>query len=214
MVPDEDLRRRARVLGDPTRFAILQRVAVAVGPASVAELTDHFGFNHNNIRQHLAELVEAGFVREFDEERSARGRPRKLYSLRPEGLQGLDVGITPYQRLADLLLDLHTGDRSAYDVGFRAGADDAIDADDVVAALTARLAAEGFEPASEGGQTIRLDVCPFASTAARDQAVVCELHRGLIDGQLSAHEAGLSVELVVAPPRDAGCVVRLQRSGD
>ena len=91
---DEQLQERARVLGDPTRFAILRLIA-ASPRIGVAELNDTIGFNVNNIRQHVAVLLDSGFIDEVDEKRSTRGRPRKLYTLRPEALQGLDVGVTP-----------------------------------------------------------------------------------------------------------------------
>ena len=50
------LQQQARALGDPTRHAIFRYIADGDGPADVAEITAHFGLNHNAIRQHLAEL--------------------------------------------------------------------------------------------------------------------------------------------------------------
>jgi len=58
------LQRQARALGDPTRHQIFRYVADAGEPTGVAELTAHFGLNHNAIRQHVAKLVTAGLVRE------------------------------------------------------------------------------------------------------------------------------------------------------
>ena len=37
---DDDLQERARVLGDPTRFAILRLIASAPSPIGVSELND------------------------------------------------------------------------------------------------------------------------------------------------------------------------------
>ena len=53
------MQEQARALGDPTRHDIFQYVVAAEGPIGVAELTEHFGLNHNAIRQHLAKLVVA-----------------------------------------------------------------------------------------------------------------------------------------------------------
>ena len=60
---DGSLREQAR-LGDPTRHDIFRYVADSDEPIDVAELTAHFGLNHNAIRQHLAKLVEAELVEE------------------------------------------------------------------------------------------------------------------------------------------------------
>ena len=215
---DDDLQERARVLGDPTRFAILRLIAAASAPPGVAELNDAVGFNANNIRQHLAVLLDAGVIDEADEQRTTRGRPRKLYTLRPEALQGLDVGVTPYQRLADLLLELYERGGDAYAVGYDTSSVqppvEGSDVEGLAEALADRLRVEGFEPRHEGDGVLRLGVCPFAATAAAGQAVVCELHRGLIDGQLRVRESGVRSDLVPKDPHTAGCLVRLQRGGD
>lgn len=215
---DDDLQERARVLGDPTRFAILRLIASAPSPIGVSELNDAVGFNANNIRQHLAVLVDASFVNEFDEQRTTRGRPRKLYTLRPEALQGLDVGITPYQRLAELLLRLHQHDGDPYSVGYEASeayrAVVGAETDELADALAVRLRTEGFSPEVQDDGVVRLDVCPFADAAAAGQAVVCELHRGLIDGQLRSADSGVRAELIAKDPHLAGCLVRLQRDTD
>jgi DNA-binding transcriptional ArsR family regulator len=54
-----NLQAQARALGDPTRYEVFRYIADASRPVDVAELTAHFGFNHNAIRQHLAKLVDA-----------------------------------------------------------------------------------------------------------------------------------------------------------
>jgi predicted ArsR family transcriptional regulator len=52
-------------------------------------------------------------------------------------------------------------------------------------ALTAELAALGFDPASvqdEDGATIAFTRCPFRELAESNPDLVCGLHRGLIEG--------------------------------
>ena len=52
-------------------------------------------------------------------------------------------------------------------------------------ALTAELAALGFDPASvvdEQGATIAFTRCPFRELAESNPDLVCGLHRGLIEG--------------------------------
>src|SRR4051812_35541315 len=112
------LQEQARALGDPTRYGIFQYVADAARTVDIAELTKHFGLNHNAIRQHLAKLLSAGLVTEEHAERSGRGRPRLLYRLDPSAESRWGVA-GPYEQLSVLLAEiLLTGD-SAFDVGKR-----------------------------------------------------------------------------------------------
>ena len=104
------LQQQARALGDPTRHEIFRYIADASFPVDVAELTDHFGLNHNAIRQHLAKLVDAGLVVEDTAPSSGRGRPRLVYVLDP-GAESR-WGVTgPYERLSRWLAEMvRTGD--------------------------------------------------------------------------------------------------------
>src|SRR3954466_13240467 len=93
------LQEQARALGDPTRHDVFQYLVAAEGPVDVAELTAHFGLNHNAIRQHLAKLVDAGLVGGGRPPPTGRGRPRLQYEVDPRadsrwGAQG------PYERLS------------------------------------------------------------------------------------------------------------------
>src|SRR5436190_7668299 len=114
------LQQQARALGDPTRHEIFRYVADAPMPVDVPELTEHFGLNHNAIRQHLAKLVDAELVTETTAPATGRGRPRLCYEVAPavESRWGVTG---PYERLSLLLSEiLRTGD-SPVDVGRRAG---------------------------------------------------------------------------------------------
>lgn len=53
---------QARALADPTRYSIFDVLGRAARAMPVAALVDHFGLNHNTVRQHLAKLVDAGLV--------------------------------------------------------------------------------------------------------------------------------------------------------
>src|SRR5664279_5199609 len=99
------LQTQARALGDPTRHAIFRYLADAVVPVDVAELTEHFGLNHNAIRQHLAKLLNAGLVTEQQSSSGGRGRPRLNYRINP-GAESR-WGVTgPYERLSLLLSEM------------------------------------------------------------------------------------------------------------
>jgi predicted ArsR family transcriptional regulator len=206
------LQEQARALGDPTRFAIFRRIADADAPIDVAELTAAFEFNHNAIRQHLAKLVGAGLVVEETASPSGRGRPRKVYVVGP-GVDSRWGAIGPYERLSLLLSEMvRTGDGPRA-VGRRAGsAEPRRSADDIEDMVDAMQRA-GFDPLvpKRKGLEIVLRTCPFASTAAVDPDVVCEMHLGIAEG-LAARTGDVVVdELVRHDPHRANCLLRLSR---
>ena len=68
-------------LGDPTRQAIVRRLAT--GPQPVGELAEHLPVSRPAVSQHLKVLKEAGLV--HDE----RDGTRRLYRLDPKGLEAV-----------------------------------------------------------------------------------------------------------------------------
>jgi predicted ArsR family transcriptional regulator len=198
---------QARALAAPTRRAILAHLAEEDRAVSVAELNERLGLNHNAVRKHLAQLGDAGLVVEARETRTTPGRPRLLYRLAPGSPGGIDQ---PYRRLAVLLATVLASGEDPADVGRRAAsAGSALPADLApVDALTARFAAEGFEPSvrRRGGRTeIVLDQCPFADAATANASAVCRLHLGLAEGAADAI-GGLRVDgLTPKDPRRGGC---------
>lgn len=214
-----DLQLQARALGDPTRHAIFQYVIDRRAPVSVAELTDHFGLNHNAIRQHLTKLHDAELVVEATEQSNGPGRPKLLYSVDPrvESVWGVTG---PYERLSLMLAEMvRTGD-TPVEVGRRVGRHELIDAginDDPVAVLVGQMAHHGFNPivTRKGGRVeVTLRTCPFATTALADPDIVCALHLGIAEGV--ADEIGSIVidELVLRDPRRANCRLRCHVTDD
>jgi predicted ArsR family transcriptional regulator len=209
------LQEQARALGDPTRHAIFRYVADAGAPVDVAELTAHFGFNHNAIRQHLTKLTLAGLVTEERSASTGRGRPRLNYRINPAA--DSRWGVTgPYERLSLLLSEmLKTGD-SAVEVGRRAGRRQRlgdVDEGDPVAIVVDAMDREGFDPTVRVSGT-RVDVvlrtCPFATTALADPDTVCSIHLGIAQG-IAERTAGRVVvdQLVPHDPRRANCRLRM-----
>ena len=207
--PDAEL---ARVLAVPLRRRVLDLVEASKRPIDVATLTEALGCNHNAVRQHLARLRDAGLVTEQREQRSEPGRPRLLYSaaVRPD----------PYARLARLLTRVVSEGRSPRRVGRDEGRAQAAppesgDAVDVIDAVVAEAARDGFAPRrSVRGRRVDivLEVCPFADVAAEDPRTICSLHRGIAEGLVEAI-GGARVEAFVAnDPYDADCLVRLRRT--
>ncbi|HWL45184.1 MAG TPA: helix-turn-helix domain-containing protein [Ilumatobacter sp.] len=213
--PDQDLLVQSRALGDPTRHAVFAYLREAPAPVGVAELTAHFGLNHNAIRQHLAKLVEAGLV--VGEQVSAEGRGRPPWKYRPvPGAAERLGGTNPFEALSMLLLELLNGGSTPREVGRRAGRRMAVeygaeaDAAEILDAVARRL---GFEPhrVERGdGVDVVLGRCPFVGPAGAAPDVVCDLHLGIAEGiaEQAAGEATIG-GFVVRPPERAGCRINV-----
>ena len=207
------LQQQARALGDPTRHEVFRYLADADGPVDVSEMTEHFGLNHNAIRQHLAKLVGAGLVVEGKAPSVGRGRPRLVYLLDPSAESRW--GVTgPYERLSLWLAEIvRTGD-APVEVGRRAGRRQRLgttEPGDPVDDLVEQMARHGFDPTVRQKGTavdLTLRTCPFESTALADPDTVCELHLGMAYGIAEGID-GLEIdELVPKDPRRAHCRLR------
>ncbi len=206
------LQQQARALGDPTRHGIFRYLVDAGRPVDVAELTDHFGLNHNAIRQHLAKLVGADLVMEATAPSAGRGRPRLRY-LVAAAVDGR-WGVTgSYERLSLLLSEMISSGDSAVDVGRRAGRRLRLGSEgqEPVAELVEQMARQGFDPTvrRRGADVdISLRACPFVTTALADPDIVCNLHLGVAHG-IAESVGGLVIdELVAKDPRRAHCRLR------
>lgn len=203
------LQEQARALGDPTRHAIFRYVADADGPVDVAELTAHFGFNHNAIRQHLAKLLDAELVVESSARSGGLGRPRLVYQVHP-AVDSRWGGTGPYERLSLLLVEKIRSGEAAVEVGRRAAQQYRVPAtgfEDVVANITDTMERFGFEPKVRRRARrveIVLGTCPFESAALADPETVCSLHLGMAQGLAEGTDAVVR-ELVAKDPRRAGC---------
>lgn len=211
------LQEQAKALGDPTRHGIFRYVADSRGPVDVAELTEHFGLNHNAIRQHLAKLVAADLLSEDHAPSTGRGRPRLNYRLHPtvESRWGVTG---PYERLSLLLTEmLRTGD-SAEEVGRRSAHRQRRaaprEADPVVFVVEA-MEREGFDPdliTRRDRVEVVLRACPFETTALDDPDTVCSIHLGLAQGVAEMTGGRVVIdELISRDPRRANCRLRMHR---
>ncbi|MPY94099.1 MAG: helix-turn-helix domain-containing protein [Acidimicrobiia bacterium] len=207
------LQQQARALGDPTRHDIFRYLADAARPVDVPELTEHFGLNHNAIRQHLAKLVGADLVVEQTAPSSGRGRPRLRYALHPATDSRWGV-MGPYERLTLLLSEIVRSGDTPVEVGRRAGRRlplGAAGAAGPVAELADQMARQGFDPVvSRKGDAVEvvLRTCPFATTALADPGTVCELHLGMAFGIAEAVGGLVVDELEPKDPRRAHCRLR------
>jgi predicted ArsR family transcriptional regulator len=206
---------QSRALGDPTRNAVFLYVRDASAPVTVAELTEHFGLNHNAIRQHLGKLLEAGLVTEHRNPPAGRGRPPVRYRAVPGAAERW--GSTPaYEALSLMLLDLLRTGGTPVEVGRAVGRrmaeDHGADADavEILDAVARRL---GFEPRVEQRRTgaeVVLDRCPFVDPAFEAPEIVCELHRGVAEGIADrAADHAVVTDLVIRPPDRAKCRIKV-----
>ena len=88
---------RFQALADPTRRAILARLAS--GETSVTELAEPFDISQPAISKHLKVLERAGLI---SRSREAQFRPCRL---EPRALQSLDQWLSDYRRLWEARLD-------------------------------------------------------------------------------------------------------------
>ena len=209
MIP---LQLQARALGDPTRHGIFRYITDAERPVGIAELTAHFGLNHNAIRQHLAKLVDAELVAAATQA-GPRGRPRLMYETDP-GAESRWGVVSPYERLSLLLAEMIRSGDGPVEVGQRAAQqyrnpEPDADATDTINSVMARL---GFEPAvRRRGRRVEIALgnCPFAATALAEPDIVCSLHLGLAQGLTDGTNTVVD-ELVAKDPRRADCRIRLR----
>ena len=96
-MPTDSLSTTFAALADPTRRAILARLAS--GECSVTELAAPFDMSMPAVSKHLRVLRDAGFVE------STVDAQRRLYRLKPEPLQEVDAWLEPFRRFWSAHLD-------------------------------------------------------------------------------------------------------------
>jgi DNA-binding transcriptional ArsR family regulator len=79
------------VIAEPNRRAILSLLAAA--EQSVGDIERHLRMPQPTVSKHLRVLREAGFVE------ATVDAQRRLYRLKPESLQELDIWLTQFRRL-------------------------------------------------------------------------------------------------------------------
>lgn len=92
-----DMDRAFAALSDPTRRAILARLAQ--GEATVGELAAPFRLSQPTVSKHLNVLERAGLI---EQGRDAQRRPRRL---RPDGIRAVAEWAEPFRVLWERRLD-------------------------------------------------------------------------------------------------------------
>ncbi len=189
-----------KALADDTRYRLYRYLRLSGRPVPVRELSVRLSLHPNTLRPHLRRLEEVGLVaREVRRGSATVGRPQTLYSV--VGGEHADHG--GYRLLAEILAPVAGGKRSReraealarewgrYLVGRgeprpgtrRAGGRN-------LAVLQEAMAAAGFDPRFrrlDGGEVeVSMRDCPFRELLVDHRELVCTVHRGLLEGMLSA----------------------------
>jgi predicted ArsR family transcriptional regulator len=183
-----------KTLGDNTRYAIYLELARSSVPLATSDIAEMLDLHVNTVRPHLERMRDVGLLDVQSDNRGAVGRPQHRYSLAAGapslGLEPPSFPMVPRLRVrAAPLARLEAGD--AVEAGREQGLLDGerYEGEPCVAALTAELDRLGFDPAVAGDDddaTVAFAHCPFRELAEANPDVVCSLHRGLVEGFVSA----------------------------
>jgi predicted ArsR family transcriptional regulator len=189
-----------KALGDNTRYAIYLELARSSSPLSTAEVAETLGLHPNTVRPHLERMRDVGLLDVATDARGTVGRPQHRYFL---SAAAPSLGLEPsaFPLLARMLASAASAagvaapdaveasrEQGRALAGGRAGAP-------CVRALTAALDDLGFDPAvgdDDEAATIVFTHCPYRELAEAYPELVCNLHRGLIEG-LVAERGGAEV---------------------
>ena len=216
-LPTGSRREIFKALGDNTRFAIYEELVRAATPLSTGEVASALGLHPNTIRPHLERMRDAGLLTVRVDSRGSVGRPQHRYGVSSEAPS---LGIEPpsYPLLAGLLANVAAAEAPAADrvasVGARHGrvlAKAAAPTATCGEGLNVALQELGFSPAASGdsrGTSIRFTECPYRRMAEAFPDLVCQLHRGIVEGYVAEKGGSTVVEFATLEDRDP-CRVEL-----
>jgi predicted ArsR family transcriptional regulator len=190
-----------KALSDNTRYAIYVELAQSTMARSTQEIADELGLHPNTVRPHLERMRDVGLLAVETDSRGSVGRPQHRYRVAPSAPS---LGIEPpaWQVLARMLADVAAFmapdpvDVAAMGTEQGRAAAERRRSMPCVEALADALAELGFEPeTSADGRTttIAFTNCPFRDLAEAYPELVCNLHRGFVEGFVE-EMGGASVE--------------------
>ena len=201
----------------PTGRRVLQRIADLGGDrVSLTDIHDPEDRHTNTTRRVLGSLTEDGLLSVDPIHRDRPGRPANAWSLTPAGravLEGVDEATTVVGVIASYLVE-SAGPEAAHDLGLRwsRAHEDLTDrAAAGVTGLVEVLDALGFAPVRRDtaeGETVLLRACPLLGPATAHPEVVCQMHRGMVDGMVQRLGAREGVDLLPFS-RPEGCEVTI-----
>ena len=179
-----------KALGDNTRYAIYLELARSVSPKATAEIAEVLELHPNTIRPHLERMRDIGLLQVWVDAKGTVGRPQHRYSLAPDA-PSLGHEPSAWPGLARMLAEVAAFMAPEVDDVAALGEEQGRAAAErrrgrpCVPALVDALAELGFDPAAaEEGKvaTIAFTQCPYRELAEQYPDLVCNLHRGLIEG--------------------------------
>lgn len=186
-----------KALGDNTRYAIYLELARSALPRATAEVAEVLGLHPNTVRPHLERMREVGLLDIEIDSRGTVGRPQHRYQLAPDA-PSLGLEPPPYPLLAGLLANVAAACGPAVDDVAEVGRHHGRHAHAAraqtpgrrcVDTVMAEMAEMGFDPVGtrDGATTtIVFAACPFRDLAEAFPDLVCELHRGMMEGMAEA----------------------------
>ena len=203
---------RNRVLGDPSRLAIME--ALAESPHLINELSEVTRLHRNTVRAHLARLEQAGLIETTRRAPVGPGQPAIEYRLAdgmaPSGaeqrllIQALLRLVAGAYRAGAGELATAEGERIGQELGSGSAFPTAAQAVRHVTTVLRQLAFSPKLTSRDGSVEIALHSCPFEVQPDDPRGVIiCAFHLGLIRGvvQASAPDGRHDVRLIphVAP---------------
>ncbi|MPY93405.1 MAG: helix-turn-helix domain-containing protein [Acidimicrobiia bacterium] len=178
-----------KALGDNTRYAIYLELARAPHPRSTTEVAATLGLHVNTVRPHLERMREVGLLEIHVDARGGVGRPQHRYGLAADAPSlGLEPPVFPLasRLLLSVAAEAGAGAEEAVEIGREQGRQDASRARlPCLGAVSRRMGELGFDPAvveTEDGATIAFGHCPLRDLAESHPELVCNLHRGIVEG--------------------------------
>ncbi len=171
-----------------TRSEVLRVVQSAGSPVGVSWVASVLDLHTNSARNHLEELVAAGFLHRAVQPSGAHGRPPAVYAATADAPT---LGQTHLVELAQVLIDafvlpLDGSEQRLVEAGraWGRGAEPQVDSGDDLTAVARIFGERGFS-ALAGDRLVTFVKCPFREVLDGSQLpAACALHRGFIDGVL------------------------------
>ncbi len=228
-----------KALGDETRHALYREISASTAPRSAADLAESLALHPNTVRLHLERLRDAGLIEVEVAHRGTVGRPQHRYSLAPGApglgfdppahvlLSGLLAA------LAETSGAKGAGARATGRAWGRAAAERSLERtpdQSCLSLVAAELDRLGFEPAADDTGTgdrgtddrgtgdsgpqdastrIEFLHCPFRELAEAYPDLVCNLHRGIVEGVAESRRGTVEAFSTLYEPDPCHVVVAL-----
>jgi predicted ArsR family transcriptional regulator len=203
--------RAISALQDPTRRRILLDFFVHDREWTVNDVVKAVGVHRTVVHRHLERLVALGYLA-VGQRRGKSGKPAKLYRLTGQQIE-LSYPVRRFARLAGLLAESLQGQgrdgiKTAREAGRRYGASLVTQSANSISAVLQQLAPLGAEYTLTDHDQILAQNCIFRQACALAEAVVCELHAGLMEGAFQ--KAGLALRTeAITNYAEHGCAYRV-----